>query len=74
MVYYILYSQNAFINEVYSLRYSSWCDVSSDRFIMVDRLNYFSLESVLHDGYNNKGRGMCYPGVYKISPAANRKA
>ena len=28
---------------------------------MVDPLNYFSFQPVLHD-WCNKGRGMCYPG------------
>ena len=38
----------------------SWCDGSSDRSFMVDPLNYFSFQPVLHDWYT-KGCGMCYP-------------
>ena len=41
-----------------SVRY--WREGSSDRFLMVDPLSYFSLQPVLHD-LCNKGRGMCYP-------------
>ena len=35
-------------------------DGSSDRSFMVDPLNYFSFQPVLHD-WCNKGCGMCYP-------------
>ena len=38
----------------------SWCDGSSDQSFMMNPLNYFSFQPVLHDWYN-KGRGMCYP-------------
>ena len=37
----------------------SWCDGSSDPSFMVDLLNYFSFQPVLHD-WCNKGRGMYY--------------
>ena len=36
------------------------CDGSPDRSFMVDPLNYFSFQPVLHD-LCNKGCGMCYP-------------
>ena len=42
------------------VRALSWCDGSSDRSFMVDPLNYFSFQPVLHD-WCNKGHGMCYP-------------
>ena len=35
-----------------------WCDGSSDRSLMVDLLNCFSFEPVLHDLYNT-GCSMC---------------
>ena len=38
----------------------SWCDGSSHRSLMVDRLSYFSFHPVLHN-WCNKGCGMCYP-------------
>ena len=37
---------------------------SPDRSFMVDPLNYFSFQPVLHD-WCNKGCGMCYP-VYRM--------
>ena len=37
----------------------SWCDGSSDRFLVVNPLSYFSFQPVF-DGWYNKGRGMCY--------------
>ena len=37
-----------------------WCDGSSDRSFMMDPLNNFSFQPVLHD-WCNKGRGICYP-------------
>ena len=38
----------------------SWCNGSSDPSFMVDPLNYFSFQSVLHD-WCNKGCDMYYP-------------
>ena len=38
----------------------SWCDGSSDRFFIVDPLNYFSFQPVLHD-WCSKGSGMYCP-------------
>ena len=38
----------------------SWCDGSSNQYLMVDPLSYFSLQPVLHD-WCNKGCGMSYP-------------
>ena len=36
-----------------------WCDGSSDRSFMVDPLNHFSFQPVIHDWYN-KDRGMMH--------------
>ena len=53
-------------DHLYGARYSSWysihswCDGSSDRYLMVDPLSYFSFQPVLHN-WCNKGYGMCPP-------------
>ena len=39
--------------------FRSWCSWSSDQSIIVDPLNYFSLQPVLHD-WRNKSNDMCY--------------
>ena len=46
----------------------SWCDGSSDRSFVVDRLNYFSFQPVHHDWFNIS-RDMYYPvcGVMHIT-------
>ena len=38
----------------------SWCDGSSDRSFMMDPLNYFQFQPMLHD-WCKKGHAMCYP-------------
>ena len=43
----------------------SLCNGSSDRSFMVDLLNYFLFQPVLHD-WCNKGCGMCYPVYWMV--------
>ena len=56
--------------------YMIWCDGSLDQSFMVDSVNYFSFQPVLHNCCI-KGCDMCYPvcGMVHIKRnlAANRK-
>ena len=59
--------QVALLHRGNSVDVAPWSDGSSDRSFIVDPLNYFSFQPVLHD-WCSKGRGKCYPvcGVMHI--------